>query len=110
MQIPSIEIKNPIVKQLGYALLFGTLSALFGSVRLLLPGIEGAGSDFREIPLLISLFYLKHPMYIILVSMITSTVTPPNAMINTFVMHAVALLIGFYVYRKLNLTTTIIMR
>ncbi|WP_456460753.1 hypothetical protein [Reichenbachiella sp.] len=102
MQLSFIEIKNPIVKQLGYALLFGVLSALFGSVRMLLPGIEGAGSDFREIPLLVSLFYLQHPVYIVLISLITSLVTPPNAMINTFVMHLVALLIGFYAYRKIK--------
>lgn len=102
MQIPSIEIKNPIAKQLGYALLFGTLSALFGSVKLLLPGIEGAGSDFREIPLLVSLFYLQHPVYIVLISLITSLVTPPNAMINTFIMHLVALIIGFYAYKKIR--------
>ncbi|WP_422361621.1 hypothetical protein [Reichenbachiella sp.] len=102
MQIPSIEIKNPIVKQLSYAVLFGSLSALFGSVRMLLPGIEGAGSDFREIPLLVSLFYLNHPIYIILSSLITSVVAPPNAMINTFAMHVVALIIGFYAYKKIK--------
>ncbi|MEP3388770.1 MAG: hypothetical protein ABJO02_11320 [Reichenbachiella sp.] len=102
MQLSFIEIKNPIAKQLGYTLLFGVLSALFGSVRMLLPGIEGAGSDFREIPLLVSLFYLQHPIYIVLISLITSLVTPPNAMINTFVMHLVALLIGFYAYRKIK--------
>lgn len=102
MQLSFIEIKNPIAKQLGYTLLFGGLSALFGSVRMLLPGIEGAGSDFREIPLLVSLFYLQHPVYIVLISLITSLVTPPNAMINTFVMHLVALLIGFYAYKKIK--------
>ncbi|MDW3211783.1 MAG: hypothetical protein R8N23_18080 [Reichenbachiella sp.] len=102
MQLSFIEIKNPIAKQLGYTLLFGVLSALFGSVRMLLPGIEGAGSDFREIPLLVSLFYLQHPIYIVLISLITSLVTPPNAMINTFVMHLVALLIGFYAYKKIK--------
>lgn len=102
MQDTLNKVKSPVTEQIGYTLLFGILSILFGSVRLMLPGFDGVGSDFREIPLLVSLFYIQHPIYVVLISGITSLVTPPNAMVNTFFMHLFALTIGYFAYKKIR--------
>ena len=96
------NIDNPIIQQLGYAILFGVVSMLFGFVQMTLPGLEGVGSDFREIPLLISVFYVQHPLYLIIASLITSLSAPSSAFLNTFLMHSVALTAAFFMYKKVK--------
>lgn len=102
MQTTQFNIQNPIMKQIGYAVLFGFLSMIFGFVQMTLPGLEGVGSDFREIPLLISVFYINHPIYLLIASFITSLSAPDDALISTFFMHFVALWAALVMYKKIK--------
>lgn len=102
MQTSFFNLKNPVIQQVGYALLFGFCSMIFGLVQLTLPGLEGVGSDFREIPLLIGVFYITHPIYLVLASLITSLSAPPDALISTFFMHFIALWAALVLYKKIK--------
>lgn len=102
MQNSLFKIDNPILQQLGYALLFGFFSMLFGFVQLTLPGMEGVGSDFREIPLLIGVFYITNPIYLLISSFLTSLSAPSSAMISTFTMHFVATWAALALYKKIK--------
>ncbi|HAA22258.1 MAG TPA: hypothetical protein DCR93_21565 [Cytophagales bacterium] len=57
-----------------------------------MPGVEWVQSDLREIPLLISVLYLPHPLYLLFISLITVLYTPEGfPVITNFLMHWVAL-------------------
>ncbi|MEL6537704.1 MAG: hypothetical protein AAFQ98_19945 [Bacteroidota bacterium] len=57
-----------------------------------LPGLEGVHSDLREIPLLISVLYLPHPLYFLVTSLVTVINTPEGfPTLANFLMHWVAL-------------------
>lgn len=103
MQPSFVNFENPIIKQIGYALLFGISSMLLGLVQLSLPGIDGVSSDFREIPLLIGIFYISHPAYLLIVSFLTALSALEGAFLSTFVMHFVALCAVLFIYRKIKL-------
>lgn len=91
-------LKNKIFSNFVKIILFGSISFLLGLVRFDIPGIEGAVSDLREVPLLISVFYFTNPLYLIGVSLITALGTPPEGSIfSTFIMHAGALIIFWYI-------------
>ncbi len=67
----SLKIR-PIIRNLLLMLAFGALSHLLGKISFYLPGMEGAGSDMREIAILLSVIYLPHWLYVIGVTFITS--------------------------------------
>lgn len=71
--------KNKIVADITATIFFGSLSAILGMVQFKVQGLEGIYSDLREIPLLISLFYLRNPIFILFISMITALVIPDEA-------------------------------
>ncbi len=94
--------KHTVIKDSSYMLLFGALSYTLGLVQFQLPGMEGALTDLREVPLLISLFYLSNPLYIIGLSLITALGTPASgSFLSTFLMHSIALFISWYIYNNL---------
>ncbi|SMD33112.1 hypothetical protein SAMN04488029_1477 [Reichenbachiella faecimaris] len=99
------DFNNKHIAQLGYAMLFGISSYLLGFVQFKVPGLSGVATDFREIPLLISLFYLKNPLYLIVECVFTTMNTAPNgSYLANFLMHFISLIVGYYyysiVYRK----------
>lgn len=71
-----------------------------------MPGVEGNVSDLREIPLLISVFYITNPFYTLGSALISALGTPPDgSFLSSFLMHAIPLLVTWYFYynlRKLN--------
>ena len=82
---------------------FGLLSLLLGYIQFQIPGIEGGTSDLREIPLLVSVIYLPNPLYMILVSAITSLGVGSDAsMLSSLLMHSVGLVAFWYVHRFLR--------
>lgn len=84
-----------------YAILFGLLSIYFGSFKLFIPGFEGVSSDFREIPLLISILYFRKPYFIILACLITMLSTSSIYYSSLFVMHLAGLSFAWFYYKKL---------
>jgi len=82
---------------------FGSLSCILGFVRFNVPGIQGATSDLREIPLLISLFYISNPWTTIIACLLTTISTlPGGSHLTTFLMHVIPLYISWYVYDYLK--------
>lgn len=81
---------------------FGLLSLLMGQIQFYMPGVEG-GSDFREIALIIGVFYFRHWASLIFVSLITSLGAYYDGWyIVTFTMHFFSLIIIYNVYKIIN--------
>ncbi len=96
-------LSKPIIYDLGQMILFGVLSFLLGLVQFQIPGFDGGFSDLREIPLIISLFYISNPLYIIGICTISALSTPENGFyFSTLFMHLVALLVAWYFYKRLE--------
>jgi signal transduction histidine kinase len=88
-------------KDIILAFLFGILSYLLGLVKFNIPGLSGAVSDLREIPLLISIFYLTNPWYLIITCFISAFGTPPEgSIISTYLMHVISLIITWFIYNR----------
>jgi signal transduction histidine kinase len=94
------SLKNrPIIRNLLLMLAFGVLSQLLGKISFHLPGMEGGGSDMREIAILLSVIYLPHWLYLIGVSFITSLSFPNGEIeVSTFLMHCTAGIFGWFFY------------
>lgn len=98
---------KPLIADLLYALFFGALSLAFGELNFVIPGIEGGNSDFREIPLIISIFYIGNPVFLIISCLITSiTTSPDGSYLTTFGMHIIPLVVSSLFYKYLKTTTT----
>lgn len=86
-----------------YTFGFGILSALLGLVKLNTPGFEGSYSDLREVALIICLFHLRNPIYIIPLCLLTLLGIPfETRLIAVFIMHVIPLTITWYIYSWLN--------
>jgi signal transduction histidine kinase len=99
--------ENPFLADLFYALLFGVLSFLFSAIKFQIPGVENvAFSDFREIPLLLSVLYIKRPVFLIVVCLLTSLETPEGgSYATTFIMHFAGIVTAWFVFNKIILFT-----
>lgn len=70
-------------------MIFGLLSTLLGLVKFNIPGFTAAISSLNEIPLLISVFYVSNPFYLIIAVVISALTTPEQGSIySTILMHA----------------------
>ncbi len=78
-------------------ILLGVVSGIFSNVKFSIPGIHVVELDLREIPLLISLLYLRNPIYLVGISIISSffTVNLHHAIVN-FIVHTSGLLTIYY--------------
>jgi signal transduction histidine kinase len=80
-------------------LAFGVLSQLLGKISFFLPGMEGGGSDMREIAILLSVIYLPNWLYMIGVSFITSLSFPSGHIeVSTLLMHCTAGVFAWFFY------------
>jgi len=103
--IRNIDLKkHPVIKNILIALLFGLLSYLFSKIKLHIPGSTFATSNLREIPLLISIIYLPHWSYLIVVSLIScfgaTEIAPFIAML---IIRFIVVLITWNVYKFFNI-------
>lgn len=64
-------------KEIPLALFFGGLSLLLGLIQFQIPGASGVSTDLREIPLLVSVFYLRSPFSFFLISALTALAALP---------------------------------
>lgn len=95
--------ESPLLNDITYTLFLGFVSLLFGYIKFYVPGIEGAASDFREIPLLIAILYLRNPIFILPLSLITILILPEGVShTSTFFMHFIPLLVMFWLYKYLK--------
>lgn len=89
-----------IIKDILLTFVFGISSAIMGLIMLNMPGFEESHSDLREIALLISLFYLTSPLYIIPLCLLTLLFLSSNLLLfPVFITNAVPLLILWYIYK-----------
>ncbi len=71
---------------------YGMLSAILGLIKINTPGFEGSYSDLREVALIVCLFHLRKPIYIIPLCLITLIGIPFNTrLIAVFLMHVIPL-------------------
>ncbi|GAB3341255.1 hypothetical protein GCM10027429_29360 [Marivirga atlantica] len=78
---------------------YGMLSAILGLIKINTPGFEGSYSDLREVALIVCLFHLRKPIYIIPLCLITLIGIPFNTrLIAVFLMHVIPLGVLWYVY------------
>jgi len=68
--------KSLNLRDAAFMFLFGTLSVVFSQVQFEIPGV--GNTNLREIPLLISLFHLRNPVFIIGLSLFTVVDSPPD--------------------------------
>jgi len=91
---------NPTFKNISLTAIFGVSSSVMGMIMLNTPGFEESHSDLREICLLICLFYITNPLYIILLCLFTLVcLTFGNHWIAVFFMHIIPLFIAWYLYK-----------
>jgi len=88
---------------LAYSIMFGLLSALFAMVQFRIPDSENAYSDLREIPLLLSLFHIKNPFWIVVACLLSPLNFGDKMLyITTFFMHILPLLVIWVYYQWLR--------
>jgi signal transduction histidine kinase len=76
-------------KDFTLSVIFGILSTLLSLVKFNIPGFGAAISSLNEIPLLISVFYLSNPFYLIIAVVISALTTPEQGSIySTILMHS----------------------
>jgi len=102
-RIKSILQKKDLLLSIYKILIFGLLSVLLGQIKFYIPGVEGGLTDLREIPLLIGVFYFRHWLPLILISIITSFNTPEIGIpFSNFAIHAFSLVITYFIYQAIN--------
>jgi len=93
------ENKNLIKKNIGLMLGFGILSFSLGFIRFYIPGMSGAGSDMREIGMLLSVIFFPNSIYVLGVSLIGSFSLPFNNLeISTILMHLISTQFAWFFY------------
>lgn len=84
-----ITLKNQHFRDITLSVIFGLLSTLLSLVKFNIPGFTAAISSLNEIPLLISVFYISNPFYLIISVVISALTTPEQGSIySTILMHA----------------------
>jgi signal transduction histidine kinase len=94
-----ISLNRTLLKNILVMVGFGVLSIFLGYIQFVIPGMEGAGSDLREIGVLISVIFLPGWIYMLGVSFIGSLSFPLiNLQVSTILMHCTASLFAWFFY------------
>lgn len=84
---------------------FGFLGLLLGKITFFIPGLEGPRSDFREVALLISVFYIRRWYSLFFVCAIaTLSTTNPEAYLLNYGYHLIGLVAAYWFFKFLNRT------
>lgn len=93
--------QRPNLADFVNAVFFGLLSVLFGFVKINVPGVEGISADFREIPLLIAIFYLRSLWPVIIMCGVT-VMTPSSVhFVTVYFMHLIGLVFAWLAFNKI---------
>jgi len=97
-------LNNQHLKDITLSVIFGLLSTLLSLVKFNIPGFGAAISSLNEIPLLISVFYIANPFYLIITVAISALTTPEQGSVySTILMHSGALaFFGIYYHLLLK--------
>ncbi len=96
-------LQKPLITDFLYMLLFGALSYVLGQIKLEISGINGINADLREIPLLISVFYIRKPLFFIGISLISSlTAVSGDFFYFSFFIHSISLVIIWYLFNYIK--------
>jgi len=77
LSLPSLnKLNSPYIKDAAYTVLFGILSVIFSKVQFHIPAV--GNSNLREIPLLIALFHLRKPVFVVGLSLFTLIGSPSD--------------------------------
>lgn len=93
------------INQSRYTVVFGIASIVLGLAQYQVPGLDGVYSDLREIPLLIAIFHLRKPIFVLPLTFLT---TLPAFFIvdgdfhTTFLMHVAGLFATWAFYQFLE--------
>ncbi len=91
-------------RKLTMMMFLSIVSGWLSDVRIIFPGFDAIAIDLREIPLLLSIFYFRNPLYLVGL-VVTSTAFTPNIedyeLVN-FTTHFLGLLAMFYLYKELK--------
>lgn len=100
------KIKDkPLTRNVVYTIVFGVFSLLLGELKFYIPDLEGGTSDFREIPLLISIFFIRNPIYLLFMSLITAFGLLPlgsSYVIDAFIIHFISLVAAWWFFKWLS--------
>jgi len=95
-------ISNKWINDLIQVLFFSSLALLFSILKTTIPGIDYTAADFREIPLIISLIYLRNPFYTLVISFLVSlNIDGVGTFPGNVIMHSVSLFFTWYILRYL---------
>ena len=82
---------------------FGILAIILSYIRFVIPSMEGAGSDMREIGILLSILFLPNWIYILGVSLIASLSFPLNNLeVSTILMNCTASLFAWFFFKYIK--------
>ncbi|MBK9033935.1 MAG: PAS domain-containing protein [Myxococcales bacterium] len=82
---------------------WGLASMLCGMIHFQIPGVTWAAADLREIAVLLSVVYLRHWAYLLIVAAITAHTTPADgSILSTFAMHAAGAVATWFAYAWLR--------
>lgn len=82
-------LENKHFKDFFLSVIFGLLSVLLSLVKFNIPGFTAAISSLNEIPIMISVFYISNPVYLIITIIISSLRTHEDGSVLSIVlMHA----------------------
>jgi len=96
-----LVLKNPYLKDVFFTVLFGILSAILSKVQFHIPGV--GDSNLREIPLLMGIFHLSNPFFIIGLDLFTLIGTPMDIpYLAIFSVHFVPLFISWILFKALE--------
>lgn len=103
MDIKKLFSTYPWLQECAFLCLFGLLSALMGMVEFQMPDFSGTATDLREIPILISVVYLRHFVSIIGVILFSVlSMHEEGAFVSYFLMHFAAAIFLWYAYQKIR--------
>jgi signal transduction histidine kinase len=102
-----VQFYRDISKKLLIMLTFGAISIILGYIQFTIPGMEGGGSDMREIGILLSIIFLPNWVYILGVAFLASLSFPlENLEVSTILMHFTASLFAWFFYKYIKNKTS----
>lgn len=85
-----------------FVILFGALSIVLSLVRLKIPGLGNGLTSLNEAPLLIAIFYITNPLYLLLLAPIASLSSlSTGGYFVSLLMHLIGMLPFWYYYHRM---------
>lgn len=101
-RLPKWISRNKNLTDLVNAIFLGLLSSLFGHTHIPIPGYEDVFSDLREIPLVVSVLYIKNPLFLMFTILISPVFEFNAPYLPTVIMHILPVMYMWVFYKSLN--------